>query len=1246
MPQSLKNNPETTVQSNGNLHETTAAISHPADSDLPPKSVHEQINLGGNGKNSLKSYEKVGTINDTHTKFNLTENALTVLQKRYLMKNEDGEVIESPEQLFRRVAQYIASADALYSAGGTEETEAAFFDMLMHLEFLPNSPTLMNAGRELGQLSACFVLPVEDSMDSIFETVKNTALIHKSGGGTGFSFSRIRPNNDIVKSTKGVSSGPISFMGVFDAATETIKQGGCLVPDTLIHTATGTFYLSELCDMNNKGWKDHDLQVPTDEGIKDSKQSYNNGVEKTLKIITKDGFELCGTLNHKVKVFSEKGLVWKKLEELQKGDLLFVKLGQHHGKKVKLDTNIGLDHPNQNDCQLPEELTEELAFWLGYLLGDGFVASGDDDYRVGMSIHNDSYLFHKIEKLTQNLFDVSMTKYTKENDNSTTFVITNKKLKTFLKKNELDKQKSEECVVPEKIRISSPTIVGAFLRGLFEADGGLTYNYPSLTTVSERMAKEVCVLLRGLGIPNNISINANRSTSFGDKQVYVIKVLSAIGLKRYIETIGFDEESRFQKLSLDNIYLSKEKNFVLPNYKEIINKVLYEITEPQKEKRARGKGKKFRSVNSQLRRSLLRYLREDRKFSASSYLYYSEKYEDFRNFAPALDFLDYFDEVSEVKESGGKLTVDLSVEDNHTYIANGFVTHNTRRGANMAILRVDHPDILEFIAAKKDHQKLNNFNISVAITDKFMQALKNDEAYPLINPRTKKIVKNLRAKEVFDLITQLAWENGDPGVVFIDEINRHNPTPHIGEIESTNPCGEQPLLAYESCNLGSINLAKFVKNGQIDYDHLQKIVRTAIHFLDNVIDKNRYPIPEISKMTLANRKIGLGVMGYSDMLIQCGIPYNSEIAVELAQKIMEFITTHAQEKSIELAEKRGPFPNFKGSIFDKPGKPAVRNATTTTIAPTGTISIIAGCSSGVEPLFALCFVRNVLDNQKLLEINPYFEQVARAHGFYSQELMEQIAARGTVKGLEAVPGDIQNLFVSSHDITPEWHVRMQAAFQQFTENAVSKTVNFPNSATVEDVKNVYLLAHKLGCKGITIYRDGSREIQVLTKGTQTEKPASPQSDLPINKPKKRPKVLSGKSIRMETGCGTLYVSINSDENGPFEVFNNMGKAGGCAASQNEAVGRLVSLAWRSGIKTSEIVKQLRGISCHRPYGFGPNKVLSCADAIAQAISQHADDKMEAPKVNLTTGACPECGSPMEQEGGCSVCHVCGFSECA
>lgn len=745
------------------------------------------------GKKQTKS-EK-----DTPTKtIQLSENALTVLKKRYLLKNENGEIVETPDQLFHRVARFIAAADDAYPDGNRKRFEQVFYEIMSNLDFLPNSPTLMNAGRDLGQLSACFVLPIEDSMESIFDAVKNTALIHKSGGGTGFSFSRIRPNNDIVKSTKGVSSGPISFMGVFDAATETIKQGG------------------------------------------------------------------------------------------------------------------------------------------------------------------------------------------------------------------------------------------------------------------------------------------------------------------------------------------------------------------------------------------------------------------------------------------------------------------TRRGANMAILSVHHPDIFNFIDAKRDHNTLNNFNISVAISDEFMTALKDNGTYPLINPRTNSVVKYIPAREVYDLITQRAWENGDPGVVFIDRINQANPTPHIGKIESTNPCGEQPLLPYESCNLGSLNLSNFVVDDHIDYARLKEVVHTAVHFLDNVIDMNKYPIEEIAQTTRANRKIGLGIMGFSDMLIRMGIPYNSEDAVQLAEELMKFITTEGHLASQALAKSRGAFPNFKGSIYDKPGAAEMRNATVTTIAPTGTISIIAGCSSGIEPLFALCFVRKVLDNDRLLEVYPYFENVSKRHGFYNAELMNQIAEKGTVHGIPEVPEEIQELFVSSHDIEPYWHVRMQAAAQKFTDNAVSKTVNFGNKATIEDVRQVYQMAYDLHCKGITIYRDGSRELQVLNLGKKENAPVAapaPEPAISPSRTKSRPKILKGKSLKMETGCGTLYVTINADESGPMELFNTIGKAGGCAASQSEAIGRLVSLAWRSGIKPEKVIRQLRGISCHRPHGFGPNKNLSCADAIAKAISLYLDDTDSA-KFQITAGACPDCGGPMEQEGGCSVCHTCGFSECA
>jgi ribonucleoside-diphosphate reductase alpha chain len=568
----------------------------------------------------------------------------------------------------------------------------------------------------------------------------------------------------------------------------------------------------------------------------------------------------------------------------------------------------------------------------------------------------------------------------------------------------------------------------------------------------------------------------------------------------------------------------------------------------------------------------------------------------------------------------------------------------------MAMLRVDHPDIMDFIKIKADLSVLNNFNISVAITDEFMKAVENNEDYNLINPRNGEVVKKQSAVKVFKQIVKQAWYSGEPGVVFIDRMNADNPTPQVGEIESTNPCGEQPLLPHESCNLGSINLSNMVVDGVLDYDKLRETVCRCVHFLDNVVDVNKYPLPQIEKKTKANRKIGLGVMGFADMLIKLGIPYSSPEAVETADKLMQFIDDTALEKSIKLGKQRGAFPNFPESIYGlKDIDTPVRNATRTTIAPTGTISIIAGCSSGVEPLFAVAFVRRVMDNDEFYEVNPVFEQIARENGFYSKELLKKISNSGSVQGLEEVPPQNRRLFETAHDITPRNHIDIQAAIQRHTNNAVSKTINFSNSATTDDVKDAYLLAFKLGCKGITIYRDGCRENQVLSVGKAEEKKvAGVEGKRPIKKD--RPKSLSGSTYQMTTGCGPMYVTINEDQNKHvFELFNTVGKAGGCAASQCEAIGRLVSLAWRSGLSAEPIIKQLIGISCHKPAGFGKNKVVSCADAIAQAIRQHLESNGHSdltPTEKSMFGACPECGGVVEHEGGCCVCRACGFSECA
>lgn len=731
----------------------------------------------------------------------LTPNAETVLERRYLRRDQKGTVLETPMDMFRRVAKTIADADRIFDEqADTRTLEEEFYSMIAGLEFIPNSPTLMNAGRELGQLSACFVLPVGDSMEEIFDAVKHTALIHKSGGGTGFSFSRLRPANDVVMTTTGISSGPISFMKVFDVATETIKQGG------------------------------------------------------------------------------------------------------------------------------------------------------------------------------------------------------------------------------------------------------------------------------------------------------------------------------------------------------------------------------------------------------------------------------------------------------------------TRRGANMGILRVDHPDIMDFIMCKADKNQLNNFNLSVGLTEAFMDAVNHDENYSLVNPRNGEKTGTYNARKVFNRIVSQAWENGEPGIVFLDRLNRDNLTPHVGMIESTNPCGEQPLLPYESCNLGSINLAKMVVDGSIAWPRLKEVVHRAVHFLDNIVEINKYPLPEIATMTMGNRKIGLGVMGWADMLILLGIPYDDEEAFVLARKVMQFINEEGHTASRNLALKRGQFPNFPGSLFDQRDEPPIRNATVTTIAPTGTISIIANTSSGVEPIFAVSYVRQIMDDDILVEVHPIFEKIARERGFFSTELMQRIAQYGSIQNMDDIPEDVRRLFVTAHDISPEVHIKMQAAFQKYTDNAVSKTVNFSNGATIEDVATVYELAYQLDCKGVTIYRDGSRDKQVLSTGKQDHESSRPRIDEePKVVKRERPKVLQGWTYQMQTGCGPLYVTINENSTGLFELFTTMGKAGGCAASQSEAIGRMVSLAWRSGIQARQVIKQLQGISCHSPCGFGESKVLSCADAVAKAIQSHmaanGHDTGDE-KIAFVKGACPDCGGIVEHEGGCVVCRLCGYSECA
>ncbi|MEF2231726.1 MAG: vitamin B12-dependent ribonucleotide reductase [Pseudodesulfovibrio sp.] len=575
----------------------------------------------------------------------------------------------------------------------------------------------------------------------------------------------------------------------------------------------------------------------------------------------------------------------------------------------------------------------------------------------------------------------------------------------------------------------------------------------------------------------------------------------------------------------------------------------------------------------------------------------------------------------------------------------------TRRGANMGILRVDHPDIMEFIKAKERDGDLNNFNLSVALTEKFMRAVEKKEDYDLIAPNSGEAIASLNAREVFNLLVHKAWESGDPGIVFLDRINRDNPTPAQGEIESTNPCGEQPLLPYEACNLGSINLGtcyakgKNGHDGEIDWEELRRIVHLSVRFLDNVIDASIYPLPQITETVGRNRKIGLGVMGWADLLYQLRVPYNSQTAVDLAERVMKFVHDEARSASKSLAAERGSFPAYAESVFGEANLGPYRNATTTTIAPTGTLSIIAGCSSGVEPLFALSFVRNVMDNDKLVETNPFFEAALKEANAYSPKLMEEIAKVGTIRKMHHLPEEVRTVYVTSMDIAPIWHLKMQAAFQKYTDNAVSKTVNLPNSATKEEIWDIYWKAYEYGCKGVTVYRDGSKTSQVLCTGDGDKKKGGKKDGASVVKD--RPDVIYGFTQKIATGLGMLFLTVNEVDNKPFEVFATIGKSGGSITAKAEAIGRLVSLALRSGVEVREIVQQLKGIGGENPKFMKKHLVKSIPDAIAFVFESRylQGEHVDGDVASLNRELCPECGEPLVFEEGCHICKACAYTKC-
>ena len=582
----------------------------------------------------------------------------------------------------------------------------------------------------------------------------------------------------------------------------------------------------------------------------------------------------------------------------------------------------------------------------------------------------------------------------------------------------------------------------------------------------------------------------------------------------------------------------------------------------------------------------------------------------------------------------------------------------TRRGANMGILRVDHPDIEDFIRAKEKEGEFNNFNLSVGLTEDFMQAVEKDEEYALRSPHSGEVVRRRRAREIFDLLVDKAWASGDPGIVFLDRINRDNPTPDQGEIESTNPCGEQPLLPFEACNLGSINLSCFhvpgheqdadPLEGGIDWEELRRVIHLAVRFLDNVIDASRFPLDRIAETVRRNRKIGLGVMGFADLLFLLGVPYDSPEGTALAERIMSFINAEGHAASAVLAEERGPFPAYATSVYARQGLGPYRNATVTTIAPTGTLSIIAGCSSGVEPLFALCFTRNILDGERLVEVNPHFEAALRRLDEATPELMESVARTGSIQQMDFLPASLRKVFVTAMDIDPVWHLRMQAAFQRHTDNAVSKTVNLPNSATREDIHAIYWMAYEEGCKGVTVYRDGCKNLQVLATGEGQRKmdgAAAPAET--VSTVRKRPDILQGFTQKVQTGLGAMYLTVNEVDGKPFEVFATIGKSGRSITAKAEAIGRLVSLALRSGVSVRDIVTQIKGIGGEHPVFRGKGLLLSIPDAIAWVLERRylKDQPVNMLAPDLEEHRCHECGGELIFQEGCLICPQCGYSRC-
>ena len=1214
----------------------------------------------------------------------LSENALRVLQKRYLKKDDKGRVIETPKELFARVAWNLAQAERNYGAteAQVEETARRFFRIISTLEFLPNSPTLMNAGLELQLLSACFVLPVDDSLVGIFDALKQQALIHQGGGGTGFAFSRLRPKGDFVKSTMGVASGPVSFMKIFDAATQTVKQGGCISVDSLLRTSEGLKPLARLLNSPPLGENFTRDRVFDGADYSHALVAQDNGPAEIYSIETELGLRIGVTYNHALAVVDETGeIVWREAENLKVGDWLVIVKGGHLGVDRSLPP-LGPQHPNATRIRVPTEMDADLSELLGLYMADGCTSSGG---RFIITVGTvDIEVMDRIRILMDRIFGLAPNQITEgEGGGYVDIQFQSRDLVRWLERLRWVKGSSPNAFIPTEILTGSADTARAFLRGLFEGDGHLHSGsgYPSFSTTSERLAIEAQQLLLSLGVVARRGTSRNRERALGHRTVHTLTVIDEDSVRTFSAEIGFVSDRKQERLELGPRPMVNTSD-VIPNQAGVLRSSYSFVG------RGSGPGRSRRGANRRLYRALMHYISEEhpRALPRKRLVALMKRFPEIggnEHLRAMSDVSKVYTHITAIRPDRAP-TADLEVPGPASFVANGVLVHNKRRGANMGILRVDHPDILEFITCKDRTTEITNFNISVAITDKFMESVLAGRSYDLVNPRDQRVVGQLDAREVLDKIAFQAWKNGEPGLFFIDENNRRQPTPHVADMEATNPCGEQPLLPYESCNLGSIDLARHMKRSrtgewEVDWKKLEGTIRTTVRLLDDVIDMNAYPVKQIEEMTYATRKIGLGVMGFARMLFMLEVPYDSKEGIEWGRKIMQFIQETGYNESAKLAEERGVYPAWEGSRHQEKGL-RLRNSYVTTVAPTGTLSMIADTSGGCEPEFSLIWYKRVMDGEELPYFLGYFEEVAKREGFWREDLVQKILDNhGSPRGLSEVPDKWQRVFATAHDVSSEWHVRMQAAFQDWCDAAVSKTINMPREATVEDVKKAYLLAFDLHCKGITVYRDGSREDQVLNIGIAAEKPTAVHVEVPsetaVLRPRPRPDVITGRTQKILTGYGALYVTVNEDEKGLFEIFAQIGRGGGYTASFTEGIARLVSLCLRSGVPVDEIIDQLEGIRSPRIAVDHGERVYSIPDAIAKAIKRHigmqktgvqppvetfdelggaVETDVELEKESrdaaelLRKGLnpeCPECGKSLVFEEGCVKCHACGYSEC-